>query len=321
MIRTLMESDRSPLTTLLETAPAHNLYLLGNLETPGFSADFCRFWGDFADDGNLRGVINRYMTGWSVFGRPDADWAGLMALLDQDDQATRLQDNPGGIESVTGFLRRRKIAATHDEELMALNPADFRPSPPPNGVLVRQATLADLSELVPFYADAGDMSRAPEAVERPLRAGRVWAAVEQGRIVAAALVNAETSRAAMIGGVYTLPNARGRGLSSAVCSALCARLLAHGKQPTLYWKNPAAGAVYGKLGFCAQGRWRSIWLAKVGSRKTAKPAGAAQTNRRPRLFTWFPSLKRGCGQASLGSRRRSSSVHRAGQRAPGSSGI
>ena len=186
-----------------------------------------------------------------------------MALLDQDEQATRLQDNPGGIASVLGFLSRRKVAAVHDEELMTLNSADFRLCPPSPGVVIRQATLADLPELVAFYADAGDMSRSPQGVERPLRDTRVWVAVERGRITAAALTNAETTRAAMIGGVYTLPEARGRGLSSTVCSALCAHLLARGKQPALYWKNPAAGAVYGKLGFHAIGRWRSVRLEKV----------------------------------------------------------
>lgn len=263
MIRTITEADIAQLVELLETAPAHNLYLLGNLETLGFSADFCHFWGDFDEANGLRGVINRYMTGWSIFGRPDADWAGLMTLLDQDDHATRLQDNPGGIESVVGFLRRKRVVAIHDEELMTLNPADFRPALIPAGVQVRRATLDDLPALIAFYADAGDMSRSAQGVERPLRDTCVWAASERGRIVAAALVNAETAHAAMIGGVYTPPEERNRGLNSAVCSVLCAQLLALDKQPTLYWKNPAAGAVYRKLGFRPDGRWRSIWLEEL----------------------------------------------------------
>jgi predicted GNAT family acetyltransferase len=67
----------------------------------------------------------------------------------------------------------------------------------------------------------------------------------------------------MIGGVYTPPAMRGRGLSQAVCSALCAELMAAQKQPILYWDTPAAGAVYRKLGFCATGTWRSVWLHSV----------------------------------------------------------
>jgi predicted GNAT family acetyltransferase len=88
-------------------------------------------------------------------------------------------------------------------------------------------------------------------------------AAVDGEIRSAALTNAETSSAAMIGGVFTRPNARGQGLSQAVMSAISAELLALGKTPTLYWVNPAAGAVYGKLGFHPVGRWRAVRLEKM----------------------------------------------------------
>lgn len=260
MIRKLAEADRSLLLRLLQMAPHYNLYMLGNCETLGFDADFCEFWGDFGAAGELRGVINRYMTGWSIFGQSGADWAGLMALLDHNEHATRLQDNPGGVASVMGYLTRRRVAAVYDEELMTLTPTDFRPRSAPMGAEVRQATLADLPGLVAFYANAGDMSRSAAGVERPLRDTRVWVAVEEGLVLSAAVTNAETRLAAMIGGVYTTPSQRNRGLSGAVCSALCVQLLAEGKQPVLYWKNEIAGALYRALGFCPAGRWRSVWL-------------------------------------------------------------
>jgi len=82
-------------------------------------------------------------------------------------------------------------------------------------------------------------------------------------VLATALTNAEIRHRAMIGGVFTDPAVRGRGLSQAVCSALCAELLAEGKQPALYWANPAAGTVYRKLGFRLIGQWRSVWLKPV----------------------------------------------------------
>jgi predicted GNAT family acetyltransferase len=79
-------------------------------------------------------------------------------------------------------------------------------------------------------------------------------------MVAAALTNAETDSLAMIGGVYTPPEWRGRGLSQAVCAALCADLLAAALTPVLYWKTPSAGAVYRKLGFQTIGVWRAVRL-------------------------------------------------------------
>lgn len=240
--------------------PAYTLYLLGNIEALGFGSSFCQYWGDFDDDGVLRGVINRYMSGWSVFGLPGADWAGLMSLLDAHSEVTRLQDNPGGIESALGFLTRYRPLAVHDEELMTLKPDDFRPAQSLPGVIVRRATLDDLPQLVSLYADAGDMSRSPAAVERPLRDSRVWVALAGASLLSAALTNAETGRLAMIGGVYTPPAERGQGLSAMVCSALCHDLLRAGKEPVLYWKYPPAGRLYARLGFRPIGRWRSVWL-------------------------------------------------------------
>jgi predicted GNAT family acetyltransferase len=120
--------------------------------------------------------------------------------------------------------------------------------------------MSDLAGLIKLFADAGDMSRTPPAVERPLRDRRVWLALKETEVVAAALTNAETTKLAMMGGVYTAPAWRGNGLSQAICSGLCAELLEIGLQPVLYWHDPAAGHVYSKLGFLPMGTWRSVRL-------------------------------------------------------------
>lgn len=268
MIRLLTKSDRSAVTALLNSEPSFNLYMLGNIEKLGFDQDFCQFWGDFdataTGEGALRGVINRYMVGWTVYGRPDADWAALAQVLDTHPlQADRLQDNPGGTPSLLPYLRRYRTTKLVIEEVMELSQPSFRPAAPPAGVAVRRATMDDLEPLVAFYANADDMARTRAGVLRPLQDTRLWLAEEGGVILATALTNAETNQLAMIGGVYTQPAARGRGLSQAVCSALCQDLLGAGLHPVLYWGQPAAGAVYRKLGFQPTGKWRAVWLEPV----------------------------------------------------------
>lgn len=264
MLRLLTETDRAMTMKFLSIAPQFNLYMLGNLEKLGFTNEICEFWGDVVpgeQDETLRAVLNRYMTGWTVYGAAEADWTALASILDNHPAgASRLQDNPGGIDSFVPYLQRYRQEHVEMEEVMDLTPADFRPVLAPAGVTVRRGTLDDLPGLIEFYRDAEHMSRSPAAIERPLRDTRLWLAEQAGAILATALTNAETSKLAMIGGVYTPPPARGRGLSQAVCSALCADLIADQKQPVLYWGTPAAGAVYRKLGFRATGQWRSVWL-------------------------------------------------------------
>lgn len=262
MIRQLHEGDRDALLALLRQAPAMNLYLLGNLEALGFHTPYCQYWGDLDEEGGLRGVVNRYMTGWDVYGAPDSDWAALARAIDEHPVvATRLQDNPGGVRSLLPYLRRYRAERTHIEEMMELHADGFKLAAPPPGVGLRRASLDDLAELAAYYAHAGSMARTAAAVEHPLRDRRIWVAEEDGSIVAAALTNAETSTLGMVGGVYTPPAQRSRGLASSVCSALCGELLAEGKTPVLYWDAPAAGHIYRKLGFQPVGQWRSVWLA------------------------------------------------------------
>jgi N-acetylglutamate synthase-like GNAT family acetyltransferase len=263
MIFRLQHHHLKSAVRLLETAPAFNLYLLGNLETLGLDHEMCEFWGDFGADGTIRAVLNRYMTGWTIYGDVKADWPGLAAVIDNHPMpATRLQDNPGGTPSLLPYLKRYRAENVHVEELMMLDSANFQPRQPDRSIHVRRANLSDLPTLIEVYADADHMSRSAAAVERPLRDTRLWLAERDGRILSTALTNAETCKLAMIGGVYTPPAYRGQRLSQAVCSALCADLLAENKRPILYWDTPAAGAVYRKLGFSTVGQWRSVWLIR-----------------------------------------------------------
>ncbi len=264
MIRKLGEADRTATLALLNRSPALNLYMLGNIAANGFDTDYCEFWGGFAADGSLRGVINRYLRGWVLYGETDAEWEALAAVLDDHPlPAERLQDNPGGADSLLPYLRRYAVRKADEQTLVTLSAADFVSAPSPDNICIRRATLDDLGALIAFYADAQEMSRVPQAVERPLRDRRIWLACHGDEIRAAALTNAETANAAMIGGVYTQKKWRGQGLSKAVTRALCAELLAEGKMPVLYWHNPAAGAVYRRLGFREIGVWRSVWLEAI----------------------------------------------------------
>jgi GNAT superfamily N-acetyltransferase len=267
VIRKLGEGDRAATARLLLEAPHYNLFMLGNLETLGFDSALCEFWGDLPATGNgdIRGLVNRYMDGWNVYGHADADWDGLGQVVDRHVAgARRLQDNPGGIASVLPYIHAYDVARANVQNLMELAAGDLATMDAPPRSRVRRATWADLDGLVEFYAGAEHMTRTPEAIRRPLEVTRIWVAEAEGAIRAAALTNAEVLGHAMIGGVYTHPAWRGRGLSAAVCSALCTELIQLGQRPLLYWHAPAAGAVYRRLGFRAIGDWRSIWLRTRG---------------------------------------------------------
>jgi predicted GNAT family acetyltransferase len=105
------------------------------------------------------------------------------------------------------------------------------------------------------------MQRDAESLHRKLDEGRRIVVTEDGgRIVSAALTTVETSSAAMIGGVFTPEPLRNRGYASAAMTQLCVELIAAGKQPCLFYDNPAAGAIYRRLGFEDIGPWHLVFL-------------------------------------------------------------
>lgn len=97
-------------------------------------------------------------------------------------------------------------------------------------------------------------------VSHRLRHGfcRIAAVAEGEEAVAVAMTTAECGEAAVIGGVATLPEKRGRGYASACVSALTAALQAEGKEVFLSPKNEGARRLYEKLGFESAGGWGSL---------------------------------------------------------------
>jgi len=84
-----------------------------------------------------------------------------------------------------------------------------------------------------------------------------------GRVVSAGLSGAEGGGAAMLGGVATLGEYRGRGLSALCVGALCAYLASKGfRTVSLFYlkDNAPAGRVYDKLGFEQAGEWLLVPL-------------------------------------------------------------
>lgn len=135
--------------------------------------------------------------------------------------------------------------------------AAVRPGAP--ALEVCRGKAEDLPEIARLHADdepgRADWSRRFEAVPR-----RVWFAREPGgAVVASAHTHVEAEQVAMVGGVFTRPDARGRGWAASCLAALCAELRAEGRLPCLYHDH--RGPLYQRLGFRPGGPWRLSQVA------------------------------------------------------------
>ena len=138
---------------------------------------------------------------------------------------------------------------------------------------VRRALPSDLPALVPLQADYEREEvltsmhlfdpRASEAgLVHSLASQRVWLAEVGGRPVAKAQTNARGIRLEQAGGIYVVPELRGRGLGRAVVAALLADIASAGKGATLFVKqgNAAARGLYRALGLEELGPFRIDYM-------------------------------------------------------------
>jgi ribosomal protein S18 acetylase RimI-like enzyme len=179
-------------------------------------------------------------------------------------------------ESALGLAPRASVAyrlMTRPDA--AISPAVPRAAPAPvyPGLSVRRAALADLDALL-YLQEAyereevltpiHEFNRAAcrASLVRALERQIVFAAEEDGILVGKAGTNARGFGVDQVGGVYTLPERRGRGVARVLMAALLAEFESSGKKPALFVKptNAPARALYRNLGFEDIGDYRADYF-------------------------------------------------------------
>lgn len=142
------------------------------------------------------------------------------------------------------------------------NDAFKKPINPVSGVMIRTATADDLYGLIPLQEnyEIEEVLPSPEMFNSYVTAHHLASALKEqitvaaeksGRIIAKANTNGQGFCFNQIGGVYTLPEYRGMGISTSVVSFLTEKIMQSGMKASLFVKtnNKAAIRVYTNLGF------------------------------------------------------------------------
>lgn len=174
------------------------------------------------------------------------------------------------VEVLSGIVRHR-LRARVDYLIMRQEQGRVAGSPAANLVL-RRAQMADLESLMPLQrgyeleevllgGEQFDYAGARAQLRATLKGELTSLAMLDGRVVAKASTNATGVGVAQIGGVYTVPELRGRGIAQAVVGHLCDRIRDSGRIPTLFVKtgNVPAIRAYQNLGFSTEGPYRIMY--------------------------------------------------------------
>jgi RimJ/RimL family protein N-acetyltransferase len=260
------------LSQLLATAPGFTLFLTSNLERFGLDDPFIHFWGAFRGD-ELVGALMMAGQRAGVYAQENEIVSSLMEIALRQ-KVNFIMGRRELVHSALRSLTHLPIARSEAHFFATLEPERFRAplAAQMAPASIRKATPDDIQGLTHLYTGAAGFERVSADQVRQSMIERVYTlrtyvADVGGRLVAGASTSAESSTAAMIGGVWTLPNERDHGYSTAVVAALCADLLAEGRQPYLFYleDNAPAARVYTKLGFEAMARWSVIYFERVRS--------------------------------------------------------
>lgn len=121
----------------------------------------------------------------------------------------------------------------------------------------QEASRSDLNELIEFYNNINILMDAGNRLPGILNWGHAYFARENNKVVSCALTTTETSDAAMIGAVFTIPQYRNRGYARDCMINLCTNLLGKNKKPYLFYNqdNTLLGSMYQSLGFHPINTW------------------------------------------------------------------
>jgi len=248
----------------------------GELRVPGFASG--AVFGMEEEDG-LRGAVlwSRSGAAFPIFEEPFSFEEG--ARLGRFFQGGGLASIQGAsfhvdaLEDVLAAAPRVSVAYRSLYRPLAARRTGPEAAAPEPDATVRYAAIEDAARLFPLHGAyeqeevVTEIHRFDAAVSRAslnriLQSEIVAAAEWEGRIVATARTNAKGFRTWQIGGVYVVPELRGRGWGRYVVGHLLAAISREGKAAGLFVKerNAPARGLYRSMGFEDVGPYRVDYL-------------------------------------------------------------
>jgi predicted GNAT family acetyltransferase len=267
LVRRLREGDQAALQGLLGTDPGYSIFLQSHLEQYGVRSGAARYWGMFTH-GRLAAALMLVERRAALYAQVGVDIQPL-ANVAAEQGVEFTMGRADLVASLLAASSHLRVDRREDHVFAELAPRWRRKRRPasPRGTVVRRGVRADIEALTRLYTGAAGFEGLAGAQIREAMRGRVevlrtYLAEVDGQVVAAASTSAETRMAAMIGGVWTDPAWRSRGLSTAVVAALSGELLGERRVPYLFYlvNNIPAARVYARIGYRPIGWWTVVYF-------------------------------------------------------------
>ncbi|MBD7963708.1 GNAT family N-acetyltransferase [Fictibacillus norfolkensis] len=253
-MRKLNQSDHENIMKLLSKKPAENLFTLWGIEAYGYEADIQTLWGQFDSDGELNAVLCKFKNKYTPYWETGCNVQVIADIINANTNEKQVN----GIERLTkeigplitdGYSKRESYYYAKCDPTPNHNHSDS----------VRCLSKEEIPQLISFYQEVPEFKREynPESFIDQMNNGwsRIFVIEEDNKLISSASTVCETSVAAMVSGVCTLPAKKGKGLASICIEHLMYNLFQENKTLTLFYDNPEAGRIYKRLGFKDIEKW------------------------------------------------------------------
>lgn len=266
-MRKLGESDRSRLLEYLCAEPECNIFIIGDVENFGFDDENVEVFAHEREGGEFDSIALRFFANYVIYAAaPDFNAKALADFL----QSRKLDMISGKGDVCRALMPYFEGRALRETRLAGCRePREF---PFDSDELVMRRMRADEAEgIVELFGEIDEFK--DNYIEGEMRARRVEekrAEIERGsevcfgvfsgaQLVSTAAVAACCSAGGMVVGVATRKGWRGRGLASAVVSAVCRERISSGcRTLAIFYDNPEAAKIYEKIGFVEVGDYGMI---------------------------------------------------------------
>jgi RimJ/RimL family protein N-acetyltransferase len=256
-----------------------SLFLLSNMRQAGLVDTGQRFEGTYAaafEGEAIAGVVALFWNGSLIYQAPNYLPALQEAVRIATNRPIKTLLGPSnqvaaGLDALGASVR---VHMDDPQVLFSLRLADLAvPEPLRTGAVhARVLTAADTPVLAQWRAasrmesflepDTPELrEEAQDSVERYLASQRQWVLEADGMLVSTCTFNAEIREVVQVGGVYTPPEARGRGYARSVVAAALLDARAEGAGDAILFTdddNQAAQKAYRAIGFRPIGDYRIV---------------------------------------------------------------
>jgi predicted GNAT family acetyltransferase len=236
-----------------------------NIEGYGLHSSIVQFLGAFSSAGELYGVIHKFSNTIGLIDTAGECAEIFAAYVDTAKGVAGVRGTEEVVQKLPPLLETYQIIATEKSYSMQLcQPAVCDPE---KRHLARKAVPEDLDMLTTLYARADRMYRSRTQIANRLGKECIYVVEEPqtestpARIASCAMVNVTGAGSALVGGVFTLPEARGKGYAMACTYALSQDIQSAGLLPCLFFENPVAGRIYKRIGYEVVDTWELLFLS------------------------------------------------------------